>query len=132
MLRNLSSAPTNAQIVVDPTNPANSQFSRGIRVFDSQGIGHDLTVYFSKIDPLTVTPVLPTGVPTWQYKVIAPYDEIVRTTAIAEDLVAGNSLVAEGILAFNPSGFLDIERPVLFSYPNYSIFQWCRSFAYFF
>ena len=44
----VAGTPTTAQLLADPSNPAVSQFSTGVRVYDSQGFGHDLTVYFTK------------------------------------------------------------------------------------
>jgi flagellar hook protein FlgE len=85
-------APTNAQLLLNPSDPANSQFSSGIRVFDSLGIGHDLTVYFSKTAP-----------DTWQYSVIAQAGEVNSTL---ENATTGNALVLQGDLTFNTSGFL--------------------------
>ncbi|MFA9562480.1 MAG: flagellar hook-basal body complex protein, partial [Nitrospirota bacterium] len=58
-------APTTAQLLADPANPSNSQFSTGVRVFDSLGVGHDVTVYYAK-----------TANNTWQYNVIAPNTEV--------------------------------------------------------
>ncbi len=88
--------PADADLLADPSNPAYSQFSTGIRVFDSQGTGHDLTVYFSK-----------SAVNEWTYSVIAQDSEV--TGPIANDTVTGNALVAQGTLEFDSSGLLDTE-----------------------
>ncbi len=100
------SSPTNAQILADPSNPANSQFSTGIRVFDSLGVGHDLTVYFSKIDPATVAGLPATSTGAWQYSVIASVNEVSSSVV---DTSTGNALVAQGELGFTNTGFLDFE-----------------------
>jgi flagellar hook protein FlgE len=89
--------PTTAQLLADPSNPAISQFSTGVRVFDSQGTGHDLTVYFTK-----------TAANTWDYSVIAQ-DSEVTVTAGNSNSSTGNALVAQGTMGFTASGLLDTE-----------------------
>ena len=89
---------TNAALLLDPSNQANAQFSQGVQVFDSQGTGHDLTMYFSK-----------TALNQWTYSVIAPDSEV--TAPIATEPTTGNSLVAQGTLTFTSAGLLDIETP---------------------
>lgn len=89
---------TNAALLADPSNEANSQFSTGIRVFDTLGAGHDLTVYFSK-----------TAVNEWTYSVIAQDSEV--TASIANNTTTGNALVAQGTLTFTSNGLLDVEAP---------------------
>ncbi|MDH3502980.1 MAG: flagellar hook protein FlgE [Nitrospirota bacterium] len=89
---------TNAALLADPSNSANSQFSNGIRVFDTLGAGHDLTVYFSK-----------TAVNEWTYSVIAQDSEV--TASIANNTTTGNALVAQGTLTFTSTGLLDVEAP---------------------
>ncbi len=89
---------SSANLLADPTNISNASFSSGIRVFDSQGTGHDLTVYFSK-----------TAINTWTYSVVAADTEV--SSPIATNAATGNSLVAQGTLTFTGSGFLDIESP---------------------
>ncbi len=86
----------NASLLADPSNQSNSQFSTGIRVFDTLGTGHDLTVYFSK-----------TAINEWTYSVIAPESEV--SGPIANDPVTENSLVAQGTLNFTTTGLLDVE-----------------------
>ena len=93
-------APTTAQLLADPSNPAISQFSTGIRVFDTQGTGHDLTVYFTK-----------TAANTWTYSAIAQ-DTEVTVSAGNSDPLTGNALVAQGTLVFNGEGLLDTESAV--------------------
>ena len=95
-------APTTAQLLADPSNPAISQFSTGVRVFDSQGTGHDLTVYFTK-----------TAANTWNYSVIAQ-DSEVTVTAGNSDAVSGNALVAQGTLGFSGTGLLDTESAITY------------------
>ena len=89
---------TNTALLADPSNSANSQFSTGIRVFDTLGAGHDLTVYFSK-----------TAVNEWTYSVIAQDSEV--TAPIANNTTTGNALVAQGTLTFTSTGLLDVEVP---------------------
>jgi len=90
-------APTIAQLLADPSNSSNSQFSTGVRVYDSLGVGHDVTVYFAK-----------TANNTWQYNVIAPNTEV-TVAAANENTTTGNALVAQGTLTFNSSGLLLTE-----------------------
>jgi flagellar hook protein FlgE len=90
-------APTTAQLLADPANSSNSQFSTGVRVFDSLGVGHDLTVYFAK-----------TANNTWQYNVIAPQGEVTVLPA-NENITTGNALVAQGTLTFSSNGLLLTE-----------------------
>ena len=87
---------TNANLLADPTNTSNASFSSGIRVFDTLGTGHDLTVYFSK-----------TAINQWTYSVVAPDTEV--TAPIATNGTTGHSLVAQGTLTFNTNGLLDVE-----------------------
>ena len=90
-------APTVAQILADPSNPANSQFSTGVRVFDTLGVGHDLTTYFAK-----------TANNTWQYSVLASNTEVTVLPA-NENTTTGNALVAQGTLTFDANGLLLTE-----------------------
>ena len=89
--------PTTAQLLATPAAPNISQFSQAVRVFDSQGSGHDLTVYFTK-----------TAANTWNYNVIANSSEV-TVTAGNFDTNSGNALVAQGTLGFDSNGFLDTE-----------------------
>ncbi len=98
---------SNAALLADPSNPANSQFSTGIRVFDTLGTGHDLTVYFSK-----------TAINQWTYSVVAQDSEV--SSSIANDTNTGNALVAQGTLSFTSSGLLDVESPAAGSPHNIS------------
>ncbi len=98
---------SNAALLADPSNPANSQFSTGIRVFDTLGAGHDLTVYFSK-----------TAINQWTYSVVAQDSEV--SSPIANDTNTGNALVAQGTLSFTSSGLLDVENPASGSPHNIS------------
>ena len=90
-------APTIPQLLADPANPSNSQFSTGVRVFDSLGVGHDVTLYYAK-----------TANNTWQYNVIAPNTEVTVIPA-NENTTTGNALVAQGTLTFDSSGLLLTE-----------------------
>jgi flagellar hook protein FlgE len=90
-------APTIAQLLADPANPSNSQFSTGVRVYDSLGVGHDVTLYYAK-----------TANNTWQYNVIAPNTEVTVIPA-NENTTTGNALVAQGTLTFDSSGLLLTE-----------------------
>ncbi len=90
-------APTTAQLLADPLNSSNSQFSTGVRVFDSLGVGHDVTLYYAK-----------TANNTWQYNVIAPNTEVTVIPA-NENTTTGNALVAQGTLTFDSSGLLLTE-----------------------
>jgi len=90
-------APTTAQILANPSSKANSQHSTPVRVFDTLGVGHDLTIYFSK-----------TANNTWQYNVIASNAEVTVLPA-NEDTTTGNALVAQGTLDFDSSGLLLTE-----------------------
>jgi len=90
-------APTTAQLLADPSNSSNSQFSTGVRVYDSLGVGHDVTVYFAK-----------TANNAWQYNVIAPNTEVTVIPA-NENTTTGNALVAQGALTFDSSGLLLTE-----------------------
>lgn len=96
------SAFTTAQLLADPSSPAISQFSTGVRAFDSLGVGHDLTVYFSK-----------TANNTWEYNAIAPASEV-TVTAGNSDATSGNALVAQGTLGFTTGGLLDTESAVTY------------------
>jgi flagellar hook protein FlgE len=98
----LAATPTTAQLLADPANPAISQFSRGVRVYDSQGTGHDLTVYFTK-----------TAANTWDYSVLANSSEV-TVTAGNSDPASGNALVAQGTLGFNAAGLLDTEGAIAY------------------
>jgi len=91
------SAFTTAQLLADPSNPAISQFSTGVRIFDSLGVGHDLTVYFSK-----------TANNTYQYNAVANASEV-TVTAGNSNSTTGNALVASGTLGFTTGGLLDTE-----------------------
>ena len=90
-------SPTDAALLADPSNPAISQFSTGVRVFDSQGSGHNLTIYFTKTAPNF-----------WEYHVIAPNSEV-SVPAAFEDVGTGNALVANGTITFDTSGLLASE-----------------------
>lgn len=90
-------APTDAQILADPSNPSNTQHTTPVRVFDSLGVGHDVNVVYAK-----------TADNVWQYSVIAQDSEV--TGAIANNTTTGNALVAQGDLTFNASGLLLVEE----------------------
>lgn len=96
------SAFTTTQLLADPSSNAISQFSTGVRIFDSLGVGHDMTVYFSK-----------TANNTWDYNVIASASEV-TVTAGNSDAATGNALVASGQLGFTTAGLLDTESAVTY------------------
>ena len=98
----LAATPTTLQLLADPANPAISEFSRGVRVYDSQGTGHDLTSYFTK-----------TAANTWNYSVLANNSEV-TVTAGNFDINSGNALVAQGTLGFNTAGLLDTESALTY------------------
>jgi flagellar hook protein FlgE len=98
----VAGTPTTAQLLADPSNPAVSQFSTGVRVYDSQGFGHDLTVYFTK-----------TAANTWDYSVIANNNEV-TVTAGNFDAASGNALVAQGTLGYSSAGLLDTESAITY------------------
>ena len=93
---------TTAQLLADPSSTAISQFSTGVRVFDSLGVGHDLTVYFSK-----------TANNTWQYNALASNSEV-TVSAGNSNATTGNALVARGTLVFTSGGLLDTESAVTY------------------
>lgn len=79
-----------------------TQFSTGIRVFDTLGNGHDVTLYFSK-----------TATNTWSYYMVAPAADV-TVDASALDASAINGLVASGTLTFSTNGALDTESAVTY------------------
>jgi len=93
---------TTAQLLADPSNPTISQFSTGVRIFDSLGVGHDLTVYFAK-----------TAANTWTYSALANESEV-TVTAGNSNSTTGNALVAQGTLGFTSGGLLDTESAVTY------------------
>lgn len=93
---------TTTQLLADPSNTAISQFSTGVRIFDTLGVGHDLTIYFSK-----------TANNTWQYNAIAAASEV-TVTAGNSNTTTGNALVAQGTLGFTTGGLLDTEGTVTY------------------
>lgn len=93
---------TTAQLLADPSNPAISQFSTGVRIFDSLGVGHDLTVYFAK-----------TSANTWTYSALANASEV-TVTAGNSNSTTGNALVAQGTLGFTSAGLLNTESAVTY------------------
>ena len=93
-------APTDAALLADPSSPGVSHFSAPVRVFDSQGSGHDLTAYFTKTAPNV-----------WEYHVIASASEV-DVPAAFRDAVTGNALVANGTINFDSSGLLASESAI--------------------
>ena len=89
----LVATPTTLQLLADPANPAISQFSTGVRVYDSQGTGHDLTVYFTK-----------TAANTWDYSVLANSSEV-TVTAGNFDTNSGNALWRKELLGLTQPGY---------------------------
>ncbi|MGD9849769.1 MAG: flagellar hook protein FlgE [Nitrospirales bacterium] len=96
------SAFTTAQLLADPSNPAISQFSTGVRIFDTLGVGHDLTLYFAK-----------TAANTWTYSALANSSEV-TVTAGNSNSTTGNALVAQGTLGFTSVGLLNTESAVTY------------------
>ena len=93
---------TTAQLLADPSNTAISQFSTGVRIFDTLGVGHDLTLYFAK-----------TAANTWTYSALANESEV-TVTAGNSNSTTGNALVARGTLGFTSGGLLDTESAVTY------------------
>lgn len=88
---------TTAQVLDPQSNSGLFPGSTSVRVFDSQGRGHDLTVYFAK-----------TANNTWDYNVIAPDSEV--TVPVGDNNpTTGNALVAQGTLTYTSDGFLSLE-----------------------
>ena len=88
---------TTAQVLDPQSNSGLFPGSTSVRVFDSQGTGHDLTVYFAK-----------TANNTWDYNVIAPDSEV--TVPVGDNNpTTGNALVAQGTLTYTSDGFLSLE-----------------------
>ncbi len=79
-----------------------TQFSTGVRIFDSLGNGHDVTLYFSR-----------TATNTWSYYLVAPAGEV-TVDASAVDSSNSNALVVSGTLAFTSNGALDTESAVTY------------------
>jgi flagellar hook protein FlgE len=79
-----------------------TNFSTGVRMFDSLGNGHDVTLYFTK-----------TATNTWSYYVVAPASDV-TVDASALDALAENALVASGTLTFTTNGALDTESAVTY------------------
>lgn len=96
----LLTAPSDAALLADPSNAAISHFSTPVRVFDSQGSGHDLNIYFSK-----------TAANVWQYHVLASQSEVDVPLAF-QNTTTGNALVADGTLTFNTNGLLASESTI--------------------
>ncbi|MBA3965167.1 MAG: flagellar hook protein FlgE [Nitrospirales bacterium] len=88
---------TTAQVLDPQTNSGLFPGNTTVRVFDSQGTGHDLTVYFAK-----------TADNTWDYNVIAP-DLEVTVPSGDNNPTTGNALVAQGTLTYTANGFLSSE-----------------------
>ena len=87
-----------AQLLADPFNPGFTQFSVSLHVFDSLGIEHGITAYFSKI-----------ANNSWQYFVLAKASEV-SVTAGNSDSQTGNALVSQGKFGFTGNGVLDVEE----------------------
>ena len=79
-----------------------SHFSTGVRVFDSLGVGHDQTIYFTK-----------TAANTWQYNAVAAASEVSSSSTSGS-----NALVATGALGFTTGGLLDTESAVTYYNPG--------------
>ena len=79
-----------------------SQFSTGLTIFDSLGVGHDVTTYFTK-----------TANNTWQWNMVGNASEF--TVVAASTSTDGDSdLIATGTLGFTSAGLLDTESAVTY------------------
>ena len=89
-----SSSPTKTFAIADPAGTSN--FSTSLQVFDSLGVGHLVTTYFSKTATAN----------QWAFNVIAPAAEVTVGTPSTQP----NDIVASGTLDFTTVGALDDEN----------------------
>jgi flagellar hook protein FlgE len=85
-------------LISDPTTESN--FSTGLTVFDSIGLGHVLTTYFTKI-----------GANTWNYNQVVDSSKVDVTSGFSS---GNNANVASGIITFNTTGALDRESSLIY------------------
>ena len=85
----------------NPADPDTSNFSTTMKVFDSLGNSHDLTVYFEK-----------TGANTWDYHVVADGAEL-------DPPVPGLDEIGTGTLTFDSNGALDDHVVSLAASPSF-------------
>lgn len=85
-------------LISDPTGKSN--FSSSLSVFDSLGIAHVITTYFSKI-----------GANTWNYNQVATASEVNVTAGFAS---GSDATIASGVITFNTDGALDRESTTLY------------------
>ena len=95
-----ASLPVTTFSIANPIGTSN--FSTGVKVFDSLGVGHDVTVYFSK-----------TTANTFAYNVVAATSEVNSSSTSGT-----NALVAQGTLGFTTGGLLDTESGVTYFNPT--------------
>ncbi|HNP59579.1 MAG TPA: flagellar hook protein FlgE [Nitrospirales bacterium] len=102
-----ANAPINAYTIAQVLDPQSNKGlfpgNAPVRVFDSQGVGHDLQIYFAK-----------TAANVWEYSVLAQEGEIDLSTLPAAnvDTNTHNALVADGTLTYTDEGFLNLESTV--------------------
>jgi len=80
--------------ISNPSTTAN--FSTSMTVYDSLGVGHLLSIHFTKV-----------GANSWGYNVVANASDV--SVANVADVSGTNARVASGSLTFTSSGELDIE-----------------------
>jgi flagellar hook protein FlgE len=89
-------------LISDPTGTSN--FSTAVTVYDSLGVGHLLTTYFTKV-----------GGNTWNYNMLASTNDIVTGNYHSSNVNTplGIVRVGAGTLTFGTNGTLDRESPTL-------------------
>jgi len=85
-------------LISDPTGKSN--FSTALTTYDSIGIGHVLTTYFSKV-----------GTNAWNYNQVVDSSE---ATVLAGFTSGANSTVASGMITFTTTGALDRESTIIY------------------
>ena len=93
-----SRSPTKTFAIADPAGTSN--FSTSMQVFDSLGVGHLVTTYFSKDATAN----------EWSYNVVAPASEVTVGTPSTQP----NDIVASGALIFTTTGALNDDTPVTY------------------
>lgn len=92
---NLDSTSQTPALPWDPQNPgATSNFSTGMKVYDSLGNAHDVDVYMRK-----------TGAGTWEYHAVTAGD------GVAGGVPGTNTEIASGTMAFTTDGLLQSVTP---------------------
>jgi flagellar hook protein FlgE len=89
-------------LITDPTGTSN--FSTAVTVYDSLGVGHLLTTYFTKV-----------GGNTWNYNMVASTNDVVTGNYHSSNVntTLGIVRVGAGTLTFGTNGTLDRESPTL-------------------